>query len=164
MKSILGVTIVFLCGFIGLSIKNIIYKKYQFYNEINMFFHYISIKIAFFNDMYADCISNFINSNNLKNKFFFECLLNIIINSELTKENFNKAINISLSIHEKEELFTMFSSIGTTDIQNQNIIISGNIKQLELKLSQLSQLKKTKGDVFGKLGICIGLVICILIY
>ncbi len=164
MKSILCVLVVFLCGTIGINIKNTIYKKYQFYAEINAFFHFISIKIAFFNELYADCILNFINSNNLKNKKFFTELLGLINDNNLTKDNFKKIINNSVTTQEKEDLFNMFSAIGTTDIQNQNTIISANIKQLELKLNQLSQLKKTKGDVFGKLGICIGLVICILIY
>lgn len=165
MKIFLCAIIAFFSGLIGINIKNAIYKKYQLFAEINAFLHFISIKIAFFQDVYADCLNNFIQTNQLKNKEFFAEICSLIKNSNLSKENVLKSLkNLGLTADEQVEIYNIFASIGTTDITNQKQILQGNINQIEHKLNVLNQLKKTKGDVASKLSICIGLIICILIY
>lgn len=155
----------FFSGLIGINIKNAIYKKYQLFAEIYAFLHFISIKIAFFQDVYADCLNNFMQTNQLKNKSFFTEVYSQILTNNLSQENISKCLkNFCLTADEQAEIYNVFASIGTTDITNQKQILQGNIKQIEQKLNVLNQLKKSKGDVASKLSICIGLVICILIY
>lgn len=165
MKGLLCSLIVFLCGIIGISIKAKIYKKYQLFEEINAFLHYISIKIAFFKDIYTDCIYSFLNSQQIQNVGIFKSIAKLIENGDFTQDNFNLVIEkFDLSPSEKVQLYNIFAHIGTTDINSQNLIIQGDIKQLEYNLSNLEKQKKSKADVWAKLGICIGLVLCILIY
>ena len=165
MKIFLCAIIVFVSGLIGINYKSVIYKKYQLFSEINAFLHFILIKIAFFQDTYAECLQNFINTQHLKNKNFFQNVLSLIQCGKLTRESMLEHLNNrGLTNEEKVEIYDVFSSIGTTDLLNQNQILNGHIKHLEHKLKMLDELKKTKGDVVSKLSICIGLVICILIY
>lgn len=165
MKLFLCVIIVFLSGLIGANIKNEICKKYQIFKEIHAFLQFASIKIAFFKDYYADFIKEFINSQQLKNKQIFNLVLKLINSNNFTLENFSKSVaKYNLDNEETKLLYNIFSSIGSTDIINQEQILQGNIKQIEYKISELDEQKKHKGNMASKLSICIGLVICILIY
>lgn len=165
MKIILCASIVFICGIIGITIRNVFYKKHQLFSEINAFLHFILIKIAFFQDVYADCLLNFIKTNKLKNHRVFSDMHKLVKQSNLNKKDFQSCVaKLGLSQTEEDELYNIFNSIGTTDILNQKSIIESNIKHIEYKLVILSEQKKSKGDVASKLSICIGLAICILIY
>ncbi len=165
MKGLLCSLIVFFCGIIGISIKSKIYKKYQLFAEINAFLHYISIKIAFFKDIYIDCINSFLNSQQLQNADVFKNVAKLIEDGNFTRNNFNLVVaKFDLSSAEQVQLYNAFAHIGTTDINSQNQILQGDIKGLEYNLSVLQKQKKSKADVCAKLGICIGLVLCILIY
>ena len=164
MKLFLCVIIVFFSGCIGIAVKSSYNKKFQFYSEIDTFLHFISIKIAFFRDIYAECVDSFMGNNQLINKKFFKNFKQLLIDGNFNKNEFFKIIDISLTDKEKEELFNILYSIGSTDIDNQNNILVGSKKQIENKVEELAKLKKTKGDVIAKLSICVGIVICILIY
>lgn len=165
MKIILCAFITFFCGIIGISAKSKIYKKYQLFAEMNAFLHYITIKIAFFKEIYVDCLYSFVNSQQLENGHIFKSVAKLIESGNFTQNNFNLLIaKYSLSAAEQTQLYNIFANIGATDIDNQKQILQGNIKQLEYSLLCLEKQKKSKADVWGKLGICIGLVISILIY
>lgn len=164
MKIFLCVIIVFFSGLIGLHVKDKFRKEVVFYNEIHMFLQYISIKIAFFQDVYADCIEAFTNSSALKNQRFFNQLLKLVKSGKLTQENFNSIVEIELSKQEQEELFQIFSKIGSTDITGQEKLLAGYSEQIKIKKEEIEKYKKTNADIFAKLSICIGIVICILIY
>lgn len=165
MKILLCTLVTFLCGIIGINIKSKIYKKYQLFAEINAFLHYISIKIAFFKENYVDCLRSFACSQQLKNAPIFKSVSKLIEDGNFTRKNFNLLLTqFGLDDVELNQLFNIFSNIGTTDVDSQKQILQGNIRQLEYNLSVLEMQKKSKADVWGKLGICIGLVISILIY
>ena len=164
MKIYLCVIIVFFCGLIGVFAKDKINKKIEFYNEIYMFLQYITIKIAFFKDTYSDCIESFINTNTLKNKHFFNSLLQLIKNGQLTKEQCYSIMPQELLQTEKQEIFLMISQIGSTDILGQSELLAGFKEQIKVKIDSACKYKKTKVDVFAKLMICAGIVICILVY
>lgn len=165
MKIVLCAIITFLCGIYGFSVKAKIYKKYQLYADINAFLHYISIKIAFFKDIYADCIYSFVNSQQIQTQELFKSIAQLIENGNLNKNNFSLLLaQYNLTPKEKDEIFNIFSHIGTTDANSQHQILQGDIKWTEYKLTSLKMQKTTTADVWAKLGICIGLVISILIY
>lgn len=165
MKILFCALITFFCGIIGINIKSKIYKKYQLFAEINAFLHYISIKIAFFKEIYVDCLHSFINSQQLENATVFKSIAKLIETGNFTQSNFCALlVPYSLNNAEQTQIYNIFSNIGTTDSDGQKQILEGNIKQLEYTLSVLQAQKKSKADVWAKLGICIGLVISILIY
>ena len=165
MKLFLCIIIVFFCGAVGIGYKNKIYQKYQLFSEINKFLQFISVKIAFFQDIYADFLKNFINTNQLKYENFFDGLQRNIEMGDFSREKcFENLKNINLTKEEELLIYDIFKSIGTTDLDSQRQILRGHIEEIKQKLSELEMQKKTKGDVIGKLSICVGLVICILIY
>lgn len=165
MKLIICMMIVFVSGYLGINIKNQIHAKYLLFVEINAFLHYFLVKIAFFKEVYVDCLKNYIESNNPKYKRFFSNIIDLINNNSLTQKSISDCTkSFNLSQEEQSQIYHIFANIGKTDLANQKKIIEANIALTEQKINYLEQQKKAKGEVSAKLGICIGLVLCILIY
>ncbi len=163
MKFVLCTIIVLFSGIAGLIIKNQIDKKICYFEEINMFLQFLSVKIAFFQNYYADCIRDFIAQHKLKNQQFFENIEALISSSNFNFQAVEK-LTPQLQPSEQEFVFKIFSSIGFSDIISQQKIIDGLTKQNDLLLAQLKTQKEIKGDPAVKLSLCAGLVIAILIY
>lgn len=164
MKLILCAVIVFCSGYIGLIIKSHYNKKLCFYTEICAFFQYLKVKSAFFKDTLSENISNFVIQNNPSNKVFFTDLDNLIKQTKLNRDSFNNIININLTDPEKQELYNMIFSLTGADIISFNNLVDGYVMQLKTKIENCQTQKKQKGDLSSKLAVCIGLLVCILIY
>ena len=163
MKIIICVTIAFCCGYIGIAISSEYDKKLTFYKELLAFLQILSVKIAFSKDVLADCINSYIALNKPKNKKFYQTLAAMCTTGEINDSVVNSA-NAKLTETEKGELFSLIKNLGISDVYTQKDIIQTGIGSCNLKIESCLALKKSKGDVYKKLGICIGLVISILIY
>lgn len=163
MKILLCVIVAFCCGYIGIAISLEYDKKLSFYQELQAFLQILSVKIAFSKDVLADCISSYIQLNKPKNKKFYSVFADMCSAGEV-QPSVVESINVRLTEAEKGELYSLIKNLGTSDVFTQREIIQSGIANCSLKIESCSTLKKSKGDVYKKLGICIGLVISILIY
>lgn len=164
MKIVLCVIIVFCSGFIGISVSSDYAKKLYFYKEFNAFLQFLKAKIAFSKDILSNCIIKFLNTEKLKNKQFFIDLKLLYEQTNLNNETFNNIVAAPLSDIEKAEIFNIVQELGTSDVLGQIELINNGLCILDKRIEELLIQKKTKGDIFAKLGICVGLLISILIY
>ena len=164
MKIYLCVAIVLFSGLIGASIKNQFNKKIAYFNEIDMFLHFLLIKIAFFKDSMPIAINNFMSINKLKNANFFNELLCIFKTQSLNANQFKNILPNFITNEESQQLFNIFYSISICSLEEQNQLINNHIKANYLNIQKYKNLKINKGDIATKISICIGLVISILIY
>lgn len=164
MKIIFCTIIVFCSGYIGICIKNEYSKKVCFFTEFVAFLEYLSAKTAFFKDTLAENINNFIINNSPKNLSFYKALAESLCNATFNYNVLVSAIKVNIPSTEKQQLYSVITSLTTTDIIGLDKLLLGHITNVNLMLKKYQTLKKQKGDVISKLAVCFGLLICILIY
>jgi stage III sporulation protein AB len=155
---------VFCSGSVGVIIKNEFNKKLAYYGEICAFLHLLKAKIAFSRDTIAECIDQFIALQQSKNKAFWAALKNYYNSGENNQDKIFDELKISLSSQEKQELWNIFSSLGKLDIDGEQETIQNALINLDIKIKAMEAAKKNKWDFIDKLAICVGILICILIY
>ena len=163
LKIILSAVIVGICGYVGIQINSEYNKKLSFFNDFTMFLQYIMVKIAFFQNRFSDCINEFLLSNKPKNKFFEKLLLV----SKTQNFNIDEIHNqIDLNILESEKLFVAKSifNISSCNIENVEKYINGCITENQMNINKYNNLCKSKGILFKKISVYIGIAICILLY
>ncbi len=163
MKILFCVIIVFCGGYVGIAISHEYDKRLTFFKEFKAFLHFFSIKIAFSKESLFECINLYMDQSKPKNKKFFTAFAS---NSKVGEfsQDLVKTISAKLSDAEYKELLAIIKNLGTTDYLSQKDIISSAIADIDLKIDNCMQDKKTKGDIYKKIGVCVGLLACILIY
>lgn len=162
-KLIFSVLTILSSGYVGIKINNEYSKKLEFFVTFKAFLQYILVKIAFFQNKFSDCVLSFVETHKT-NSDFFEKLCELSKSSKLNVEKVSEIIDTDISDKEKEMVAQFLVAISTSNISNVEKAINGCISEIELNINKYQEQKKTKGELAKKLSICVGLVICILLY
>ena len=150
-------------GFVGITIKNRITKKYQFFVNFDRFLNYLTINIAFFQKRLTLCVSNFANESSSKDMFYFD-LERCLKANNFSKESVTNLLSKTLSKQEALQIAEFLIELSSSPEHKVEELISKEQSIIKSKLQEYSQKQKSVGSLAQKLSLCVGAIICILIY
>lgn len=162
MKIIFCIIVMLLCTIIGILISNTYKQKITFFEEFESFLQYLNLKIAFLQDGFSECIKSFIEINNPKSDFF-EQLYDKSRTGQINKE-FLLPLLKNIDASSSSSVADIIYSITNLDIDGAKKAIISGISFVKDKIEDSKLQYKTKGQIYLKISICIGALICILIY
>ena len=155
MKTLILVLIFLSVSGVGFVIGDRYKQKEKFYYDFKNFLVYLKSEIGFFEKNVVDILNGYQTKNeNLK-------LLFQKFNESLNGFEFN-GLNI-LSSEENFKLIEFFKGIGKSDCESQKEYIEKNL-EIFTKIYEDAKLdNQKKGNMFKKLSILAGLLICIVL-
>ena len=157
------IVIVFCFGLIGFRIANYYVSRKKFFNNLEFLLSSIEADVFFTQEKLKIIIQR--NSNNLSSKELVE-VCNLIFekldNKQKIERNLFEDIKI-LKKEEKEFLFQIFGNLGRFDVVSQGIEIKTYKQNIKQKVDESNEECKKYAGLFVKLGIIVGLLVCLLI-
>lgn len=158
LKMICGAILCVCISYIGLEIKKVYSIRVRYLEDYTVFINELIEEISFFKSP----IGKFVDSiKEFKKKEFRKTL-----------DEFGKAItenrefilkNIYLNKRDVEIIQNCFNAIGKTDAATQLTNLKNSKIYAEEMLKRAEKEYKTKGQLYGKLGILLGLAIMIIV-
>ena len=142
-------------SFLGFKMGNKYYEKEKFYNDFYNFIIFTKNQIGFLKINIIEILNNYETKNkNLKN---------LLINyyKFLQGEEYTE-LNI-LNKDENLEIFNFLKGIGLNDCLTQNEFFENYLIFFEKKLKEVKTLNLKYGAMYKKLGILLGICVCILL-
>lgn len=161
MKYIFLILVFIICGLIGFYFKNKYKNQYKFLLYINKFLDYLELNVMVYKNNLYEIINNYIihknNKNSEYNKIFQISKNTLLINSNLIESClFDKSI---LSV-----VINFFNEMGKGDIENEIKKIKEFKKFISKQIDILKIECSTKGDLYFKFWIGIGVLMSILLW
>lgn len=161
MKTLLFACIVFCFGLIGYMVKMKYKNQKEFLVHIKSFINFLELNISVYKNNINEIINIYLNQQNIKNakidKFFrkndiLSCFDEKIINSEIYDKDL------------RNYLLLYFSGLGKGD-KDSEINNAKNIKGIiDFYINKTNDEIKTKGDLYFKLLLFLGLTICLILW
>lgn len=161
MKLVLMICIVFISGFIGLMIKNKYKEQTEFLIFIKSFLEFAKINISLYKNNTDEIINNYIIQHNNKNAKFIHLFQKFNNLSQFDEKIidvyvFDKYINLQIKNYFKE-LGNSKREFECEKINYIEMVVNEAIAKTRDEL-------KTKGDLYFKLSIAIGVVVDVIIW
>lgn len=142
-------------SYIGYKLGDSYRQKEVFYNEFNKLIIYIKNQISFFKTNILEILDNYDTKNLYINK--------IIRNYKNFLEN-NQFYELDiLSKNENEDIYNFLKGIGKNDCFTQNEFLSKNLDFFNNKLEECKQLNLKHGVLYKKLGVLLGIFVCLIL-
>jgi len=156
MKIVLMVVLISSFSYLGFQIGGLYLAKEKFYSELIGFITHLISEISFLKTDLMGISTNFKSTNkhfnlflnNLKNKILFE------------KDYENITI---LNEQENLEIKNFINSLGKNDALNECEIIKSFLENFKLKLNDSREGNKKYGIMYKKLGVLVGILVCIVL-
>lgn len=161
MKYVILIIIFFICGLIGYCIKNKYAVQHRFLIYIKNFLDFLELNISLYKNDLIIIINNYIIQQNNKNanynkifqknnktNIFNEELLNIYLNNKLICDNISK----------------FGQMLGKNNIEDEVDKIKKLKIYIEKQIYETKELLNSKGDLYFKLWIGVGVAVVILIW
>ncbi|MGN1208253.1 MAG: stage III sporulation protein AB [Christensenellales bacterium] len=142
-------------SFLGFRIGGKFKEKEKFYYDFKNFLIYLKSEIGFFKKDIVEIVDNF----STKNFHLNELLQNY--KQSLIDKKFNK-INI-LNDEENDKLKKFFDGIGVSDCDSQTEYVEKNLEIFGKKYEEAKIENLKKGNMYKKLSILIGILICVVL-
>ena len=163
LKIILSVIIVATSGYIGLQINSEYNKKYLFFTDFGAFLQYLSVKIAFFQNKFVDCVKGFLEQKSRTNSFY-KRLYELVRIQNIDANEIAKFIDINITDAEKLFISKTIEGIANSNFDSVEKYINGSITENQLNINKYNNLSNGKGKLIKKISVYIGIAICILLY
>ena len=163
MTIIFVLVIVFCFALIGFRIANYYVSRKKFFLSLQFLLSGIEADVAFTQEKLKYIIQR--NSSNLSSKELIEICNSIFLKLD-NKQKIDSEIFENIKILKKEEkqlLFQIFGNLGRFDVVSQGIEIKTYKQKIEEKSNETNDECKRYAGLFVKLGIIVGLLVCLLI-
>ncbi len=158
LKMICGAILCVCLGYIGLEIKKVYAVRVRYLEDYTAFINELIEEISFFESPIGKFVEGI---KEFKKKEFRKTL-----------DEFEKAVsesrefvlkNVYLNKRDVEIIQNCFNSIGKTDAATQLTNLKNSKIYAEGMLKRAEKEYKTKGQLYGKLGILLGLAVMIIV-
>lgn len=161
MKLFFEILVVFLFGLIGFGVKYKYIAQKEFLLFIKNFVEFLEINILIYKDNIDEIINSYLIQQNNKNAKF----VNFFRKNDILSRFDEKLIQIQIyNANIKNYLIAYFSNIGKgnqeSEIQNAKHIL----KIIESGIDKTNEEIKTKGDLYFKIWLAIGVAAGVIIW
>ena len=163
MTIVLILIIIFCFGLLGYKLSSFYINRKKFFSSLHQLLSSLELDVAFSQDKLKNLINKnieSISSNDLKNICRNYC--EFLDRKEKIDKNFFDNVKI-LKKDEKELLYSIFSSLGRFDAYSQSREIKTYIIKINEYYANANDECKKYAGLFVKLGIIIGILVCLLI-
>lgn len=157
MKILILGSIFALITYTGFKFGNNYKEKENFYNDFVRFLINLKTQINFLKTDIIQILNNYKTNNKNLNKLLLDYK-----NSIVNDKEFKIELNI-LTEDEKVEILTFFNTFGKSDLYTQIDLLEKYNKFFEDKLEEKRKLNVKYGVMYKKLGILLGLLVCIVL-
>lgn len=161
MRLVVFVTIILLFGFIGYEIKRKYIEQKEFLKFFKSFLDYFYLNISIYKNNISEIINNYLIQQNNKNAKYVKIFQK---NNNLYEIN-KKIINDYIYSDElKLILDSYLNGIGKSDIKSECEKTKAVLKSVDIHLEKTTEDIKSKGDLYFKICLVIGVVVVIVLW
>ena len=165
IKIALLISLFAMCSYLGFSVGNTYLEKQRFYEDLLNFCQLLKNEISFLKTDIISIISKTTYTSKLNNILFD--VSNVLISTENfsstdLNDDFDKYS--FLSEQDKKMLCDIFSNLGKLSYEEQIGRIEYNIESIDQCLKQIDQKNSKIVPMCKKMGIIVGLLVCIVLF
>lgn len=154
MKILLLISLLIVCGFGGVQIRQALHKRFLFYSDLCKFIDDFIVNINFSQESFK----NFITNKRTTNADLEKILHNYL---EFGKDKMLKLFY--LQDQNLNEVYAMLSEIGLTDAENQIVILKNYKNIFEKRKAEAENFDKKYSSLAVKISILVGLLVDIIL-
>ena len=161
MKFVIFGIIVILAGLIGFEIKRKYVEQKDFLEFLISFLNYSHMSISVYKTNIDEIINNYLiqqkNKNAKYTNIFTKCTKNYTINQQkIEKYIYDNELGLRLT--------AFFEMFGKMNLEEECVNIKSILKIIEVYSKKTTEEIKTKGDLYFKISLIIGVVVVILLW
>lgn len=161
MKLIIFGLIIISFGALGYQLKLKYKKQKETLLELKSFLEFMHLNISIYKNNIDEIIKMYLIQQNNKNaKYINNFLKNNILGENNTKNIENNLYNENIKL----AINTYFSNLGKSDLKGECDKCNSLLGQLECWIKETENDLKTKGELFFKIMLAIGVVVVIILW
>ena len=161
MKIFIMISILLVCSLIGYQVKNKYVLQKEFLNYIKSFVEYYELNVSIFKNNIVEIINNYLIMQNNKNAKFDK-----LFEKNNNLQQFNKKL-CKTYICDSDIIFAInsyFNNIGKSDLKNESEKNKNFLNLLNFWTAESDKEIKDKGELYFKLWLTLGVVVCIVLW